>query len=279
MQNPETTTTQSGETYRFAQVGVDAVETHCALRLGDNLAHLLLLRKLAQANPQILFRHAAFSQYLPQLVEVVCDLPNVVLSDIQHHTGYSNNAWKNSGGFWESHALKNQYVPFMLEWYALLCSRIGLPCPIKSADDFAFEYPLLKSPEAATRFDVLVVNSAPLSGQWRGFDPADFRKLVRLLLDSGRDVWTTAPTGIAGAPCTAEHGFSVTAIGRLSQHCNHIVAVSTGPSWPTFNVWNQAIPRVLFIDHERLTGLVQNITHHAKIDDARETLRSLGMLP
>jgi hypothetical protein len=74
-------------------------------------------------------------------------------------------------------------------------------------------------------------------------------------------------------------GLSVTEIGHLSLHCHTILMVSTGPSWPTFNIWNQdtVMHRIILLEPERV-NLAPNTTHCATIDEAAEVLKGIGLL-
>lgn len=274
-----TTTAGNAQTIVTSADSRRSVVTFCDLRLGDNLAHLHFMRSLAKAYPSIHFVHGARREYLPQLVDVVCDLPNLQLMESAHVPAGAINAWKNDCGYWERNPLRNSYAPFMLEWFGVLAARMGLDCPLTKPGELLFDYPALDRKHVSWQpFDVLLVNSHALSGQFREHDDLAFHILCSDMLQAGLSVWSTAPNGNRTG-CTMHLGLNVTAIGQLSQFARCIIAVSTGPSWPTFNVWNANTPRLLLIDHERLDGIVPNIRHSARIDDAREYLRELKMLP
>lgn len=273
-----TTTAGNAQTIVTSADSRRSVVTFCDLRLGDNLAHLHFMRSLANAYPSIHFVHGARREYLPQLVDVVCDLPNLQLMESAHVPAGAINAWKNDCGYWERNPLRNSYAPFMLEWFGVLAARMGLDCPLTKPSDLLFDYPALSNEHiAAKQFDVLLVNSRALSGQFRGYDEPKFATICDEVLHAGKTVWCTER--IKGVNCTKDFGLKVTEIGQISQFARCIIAVSTGPSWPTFNIWNANTPRLLLIDHERLDGIVPNIRHSARIDDAREYLRELKMLP
>jgi hypothetical protein len=254
--------------------------THCAMRLGDQLAALHFLRALAKAYPDIHFRHSAPLCYLQQMIEVVCDLPNVQLRDIAHsHNEHSWNLWKNAGAFWENHALKNEYAPFMLEFFAVAAKRMGLESPLKTPTDLLFDYPALDGKHlTADDFDVLIVNSPPMSGQWRKYDVVAMNTLVQSLGQRHRCI-STHPSGTS-VPCTQNvPGFSITNIGQLSQKCRYIVMVSTGPSWPSFNAWNRdkIERRLILIDSEKVE-LAPNTEHCATVAEASRVLKFWGLL-
>jgi len=243
--------------------------THCGLRLGDNLAHLHFLRKLARLYPTHEFIHRAHTGYLPQLIEVVCDLPNIqLLAMLPGSSALSHDAWKNADDAWENHPRRNDYAAFMIEHFERLAGAMDLVSPIKEPRDLLFDYPALFDYRCEP-IDFLIVNSAPLSNQWPGYDAAALDALAAHLSTDGRKVVTTRP--VAGLPCTMPH--TVTGIGGISVHAKHIIAVSTGPSWPTFNVWNADTCelRIILIEHEWI-GLCDRSPHCSTVDQARHIL-------
>jgi hypothetical protein len=260
---------------------VKLIQAHCALRLGDNLAALHFMRGLAKKYPDVHFRFAAKLTYLQQLIELTCDLPNLQLAAAEHHKGYSVNLWKNAGGFWETHALKNDYAGFMLEFFAASAKRMELDSPFAKPEDLLFDYPALHRsnlPAAVEPFDILIINSPPQSNQWRQGNLDALNVLVRNLAKRHR-VITTHPVG-SGIACTQSlAGFTVTNIGQLSQLCRIVLMVSTGPSWPTFNVWNRESVefRLILIDSE-VIGLTKNTEQCATVQQAERVLKVRGLL-
>jgi hypothetical protein len=97
-------------------------------------------------------------------------------------------------------------------------------------------------------FDTLVVNSEPRSNQLPNFCHLFFNKRIKELLNAGKKVITTNPTGMCLS--TLEMGMDVTDIGCLSKYCSEIEGVATGPIWTTFNVFNleNIKSRVLYCD-------------------------------
>lgn len=256
---------------------IDEIKTHCDVRLGDNLAHLHFLRALAKQHPEIQFRHAAHLCYIPQLIEVACDLPNLSLHDIRRHEFRgSHNAWKNEGRFWERHELKNEYGPFMLEFFGRFARKLGLKSPFSEESDLLFDYPAIKD-SATQPFDFLVVNSEPMSGQCASLDLFDLDNLV-LQLSERYKVMTTRPVK-PWIPCTQSHRLSVTGVGGISRNCRFIVMVSTGVSWATFNVWNKKSveKRIIILEHERI-NIAPNSVNVNTVGLAREILKDFSIL-
>jgi hypothetical protein len=250
--------------------------THNAYHLGDNLVHLHFLRKVALANPGRHFVHYAQNQYNWQLRPLVEDIPNLKLDDF----GYmlpsdSINAWRGANNFWYQSTIRNDFVEFHLkEWFPHLCERMGVENPMREPKDMLFDYPAIKDRQTVTAgtFDVLVINAPPMSGQFEGYDSYEIKNTVEKLQNRGFRVITTG-TGIP------EQFFTASEVGFLSLHCHTILMVSTGPSWPTFNVWNQDSikTRVILLDNERV-NLAPNTVHCSRIEEAEEVLKGEGLL-
>ena len=254
--------------------------THCKLRLGDNMAALHLLRKLAQKYPDHQFVHACFLEYFAQRIqlgEMIEDLPNISLIPMGTQPPESLDAWKGQEGLWYNHPLKNNYVAFFLDFYALLAAQMGLESPIKNGFDMLFDYPAIKKDVCnGQEWDFLVVNSAPMSGQFRGFNQGEMDALA-VDLSSRYDVITTSP--VKNAVCTRAAGTTVSGIGNISLHVKYIVMVSTGPSWATFNPFNLETvqKRIILLDTERI-NLAPNTVHVSSVAQARAELEKAGLL-
>lgn len=253
--------------------------THCGLRLGDNLAHLQFLRKLALTYPDHQFVHAAHVQYLHQLLEMSFDVPNIKLIPFEYRAKDSLDVWKNAGGFWERHPLRFQYASFMLAFFDMTAQEMGLKSPLEWPADLLFDSPQIQKAEPRVEpFDVLIVNSAPLSNQAPYYEIGAMDYLISELAKKYK-ILTTAPSRIEGVPCTAKNGYTVTDIGNCSIHCKHIVMVSTGASWLTFNKWNLETveTRVVILQQEKL-GLGPNEIHVQDVTGARQALLEKGLL-
>lgn len=230
--------------------------THCALRLGDNLAHLHFLRGMAKAQPNAQFVHFAHERYLPQLQAVVYDLPRIALMPLRHAPNFgppnpdawwlwrpgsewnSVDAWKNAGGYFDRHeqVARESYATFMLGWFHELARRMGFSHgPFTEPEHLLFDYPaVLQECGAVLPRTALVVNSPPQSGQVPDFS-SEVMDAIMGELAPFRPVVCTSPTKVQGVACTQDISMSVTQIGRMANSCAIVLCVSTGPSWPTYN--------------------------------------------
>jgi hypothetical protein len=262
------------------------ITTHCALRLGDNFAALHFLRAMAKKYPEETFVHWAHAEYLQQLAPMAIDLPNLQLTALQEGPSKwtakpilrSIDTWKNADGYWENHPLKWDYGPFMVQFYYWLAAQMGLDCPIKTTRDLLFDYPALKPAKMPCEpFDFLIINSAPQSNQLPAYSADQFEEIIRMLAINYR-VMTTQKCGLR-VTCTADYGLDCTQIGHLSQACHSIIMVATGPSWPTFNIWNrESVKNRIILSGFETVNLAPHTIHTNKIHAVRDILIARGFL-
>jgi len=251
--------------------------TYCIHALGDNMAHLHLLRKLAVRHPGHRFIHQCMPAHLGQLTEMSEDLANIALEPLHRVDLGAIDCWKNSECFWETHPLHYEYAGFYIDFFKRLAGRMGLESPIETPEDLLFDYPALQKPTPLdSPFDFLIVNSMPLSGQLSRDTNMD--GLIAELA-ARYTVIVTQPSAVPGIVCTQDYGLSVSGIGRLSTFCRYIVMISTGSSWGTFNVWNKdsVAYRLILIDNERI-GLSKNTEQADNVDGATLLLQKAGLL-
>jgi hypothetical protein len=261
------------------------IRTHNPYHLGDHLVHLNFMRRAALANPEHTFIHHAADQYLHQLRDLVEDIPNLKLEEFTHMTPHDSiNAWRGVDRIWYDHKNRNDFVSFHLEWFELLAKKMKIENPIKTPKDMLFDYPSIRRPiESALPipFDVLVINSAPGSGQFQNYNAYELSRLARVMGENGFKVICTSniPNRNKNVFSTMDENLSVTKIGHLSLHCPTILMVSTGPSWPTFNIWNteSVTNRIILLTEERIY-LTPNTHHCSEIYYATEILRNIGLL-
>lgn len=249
--------------------------THNAYHLGDNLVHLHFLRKVALDNLDRQFVHYCDYRYLQtksiyRVTDVVSDIPNIKLEPIGYSLpAGSIDSWRGANGFWYQHSDRNDFVKFHVEhWFPHLAYMMDVRNPIRKGADMLFDYPAIKS-KTSPEFDVLIINSPPSSGQFQGYSETAFDAIRTRMVRKGLEVAVSWPTT----------GTSVTQFGNLSLHCHTILMVSTGPSWPTFNIWNQESVknRIILLDSERV-WLSPNTIHCQRVEEAAEILKESGLL-
>jgi len=226
------------------------IHTHNALRLGDNLVQLNFLRRLCLQNPDLEITH----YHNPELCKfeeidaLRSDMSlRLRIRPISEAPADSIDSWRNAGEHWERHPDKLNFAKFHLCWFEELASRMCVKNPIRKVDDLLFDYPALDSfIPMAPDFDIVVINSPGLSGQFTNFNPDDFRNLVSKLVSKGHRVISTVATGL----CSAFDGKNVTWIGATAAKAKAVIGTSTGPSWPCLNVYNKNAFHLLCADTE-----------------------------
>lgn len=260
---------------------MSSIVTHGRFHYGDNLLHLHFLRALVKRDPTLTFTHAVPGYEIPQLHEVIEDLPQIKLVDIDVTGRKGVDGWKNVDGFWDSHSLKNNFCAFYLNWFGVLATRMGLVSPFSKPNDLLFDYPAIQKPVLNRHWDFLVINSRPGSGQLRAYESLfSFDPLIARIAAKHKRVACTQPTKVPGVICTSEAGVSITGIGNLSLRCDNIFGVSTGPSWPTFNVWNKDTVklRLIMVDKEQLGGLSPQLEQVESFGQAEEILEEKNLI-
>ena len=205
------------------------IETYNTTHLGDNLIHLNYLRKLKQPS-----RHYCLPEYIEQL-QPLTEGTEIELIDLKYRTDSAVDSWSNKLNWLGYYKAREDWVTFHMRWFEHLSRELNVATPIWSTLDLMFDYPKL-SAKKFPRFDYLILNCPPRSGQYPNFSLDRFKLKVEQLQAHGHEVWTVEPTGICES--TREHGMDVSEIGNLSNYCNHIIAIDTGPLWPTFNIHN-----------------------------------------
>lgn len=254
--------------------------SHCDFHLGDQLIHLHFLRKLAQKYPGEKFIHAVHECHIPQLAEAVGDMPQIQIIPLPQRSAESIDTWKNAGGYWQNHPLKNDYSAFYVEFFKMFARRMGLESPIKERWDLLLDYPAIRKPVHGVfeSMDVLVVNSQPCSGQARSYDrPEYFDPLIKRLTENKLNVVCTQKS--EWAPCTRDFGLSISGVGGVSLYTPVIIMIATGPSWPTFNIWNRwkVALRIIMSDNEDL-NLSQNTHRVRRLDEMFPICAAYGLI-
>ena len=208
--------------------------------------------------------------------DLIEDVDNVRVNEFGHTTpNYAIDSWRGANGFWYSHPNRNDFVQFHLEWFEILARKLDVENPIKNAVQMLFDYPKLEAPDPPLQEpDVLFINSPPGSNQALGYDYNAFENLKVDLEKNGARVTSTWPPRSDG-----DFYFTCTDVGRISQWTPVIVMVSTGPSWTTFNIWNQTSVkrRIILLDNEQV-NLAPNTVHCSRVEQVRDQLKQDGLL-
>jgi len=205
------------------------IRTYNAYHLGDNIIHLNFLRRLGL--PATHYCPMSHHWQLQPLVEDT----DIQLLDIGAKPIDAVNCWIGKSGEFQARPPTLTWTQWYDYWFFKLSNELEVDNPLQTPDDYLLDYPGLK--RDYPQHDYLIINSPPASGQLPSYNPQWFVDQVKQLHENGHSVVTTHPTKLC--VCTQDYNMTVCDIGALSSKVKHIIAVDTGPLWPTYNVRNK----------------------------------------
>lgn len=267
----------------------DTAYTYNFYHLGDNLIFLHLLRVLAKQHVSRPFVHFCHACHIPQLQEMVSDLPNILLVNFEsplwgQHKHEAVSTWKNESGYWEASAHRWDWSAFTLDHHDWIAMKMGFDSPLTRREQLLFDYPALHPKDywgGEPILDYLIINGEPNSGQFspmRQHGTGYLTSLIQTLAET-KSVFTTEK--IDGIPCTREGGMSITAIGRLAVSAKNVIGVMTGPFFPCINVHRNHVHKgrktIALLDNGENLNM-PGITQCANVEQVREILKREGVL-
>jgi hypothetical protein len=204
-------------------------ETH----IGDCFLHSHYMRKVVENNPNITFDFHLLEKHKKQVSEYIDDIPQITIKSYDSAPLNSYRGWIGQFGI--------PPIPFDLNFlryhsYNNLSRKMGIESPFKSIEDLLFDNPKLEGKHIQSSYDILLINSEPLSNQ-TSYNAIDYENFVFKCIKANRSVITTKK--IDNVPCTMDYGMSILDIGALSTKCKVIVGINTGPLITCLNIWNK----------------------------------------
>ena len=217
------------------------------VHLGDNVWQMHYCNKLLKASPDVFIFYYAnpvhFVELRHALYSEVKD--RIVFREIEEKPTDSISTWINADpDFFRNHYLQAniplKYEDFYLKWFERLSQRLGVPCPVADKAEMVFDNPILGSKNRLSdRYDFLVLNSFPMSGQY------DYRKrrwdsFVRRLSRKYKVVVSETVNarlgfGNSGILSTRDYNLSLADIASLAVDSSRVIAVHSAPLIMTFN--------------------------------------------
>ena len=193
-------------------------ETH----LGDCVFLTDFLNKMIKIDDDITINFYIFEQHRLQIEELIENKERI-------RPCLYNKAPSNACRAWMAQYGQIKYTPFnfdqlKMDFYKLLCHHYGLKNPYNNIEDILYDSFLLKEKESDTYYDILLINSDPLSNQLGG-KSLEYDTFIEKF--KGKKIITTKK--IKDIPCTLDMNYSILDIAKLSLKVNKIIGIHTGP--------------------------------------------------
>ena len=243
---------------------------HNSYHLGDSVFNFILfyqIKNYIEQNNIKIFYYAK-KEYLPQLKEFICS-PNIILSFLELKPPTSIELWINNEFFEYRH--DKQIMPICYNsYYKIFFNNIlkKFYIPLK-IDRFVYEDCDLITrfdiiPDKYKNFDILIINSKPLSGQYK-YDKSKWDKYIVNLNNNNFKILTT--TKVGDLLCTIDDNLSIKDIASLSTMAKVIIAVNSGVLPGLLNFYTLTTVRHFYIFDSRCYYSYPNFENKNEITD------------
>jgi len=221
--------------------------------VGDNIINFIFFYKIKKyiEENNITINYYCYTNYHKNLLEFKCS-DNINICDInlvEFITGNNsyntirtvriNNITTGLYHLWQatSNIPKEQASPedMLCTMFNLFLQHYNIPITVNEFeyqdDDLFYRYSLLE--EKCKNVDILIVNSTPLSGQYR-YDKAEWDHFI-IRLSKKYKVAITEKINNTNENIVCLSDFSVKQIAAVGLGVKKIIAINTGPSIPLYN--------------------------------------------
>lgn len=243
---------------------------HNSYHLGDNVFNFILfylIKDYIEANNIKIFYYAK-KEYCPQLKEFICS-KNICLSFLEFKPNSSIEIWINEQLFDNRH--ENQKMPccynsFYKTFFTEVLNKLSIPIDIPR---LYYEDPKLISRynefhDKYKNFDILILNSQPLSGQYE-YNKAQWNDYI-IDLNTQFNILTTTKIN-DDILCTMDDNLTVKDIASLSTKAKVIIAVNSGVIVGLFNIYTLKNVRHVYIFDNRCFYSYPNFENKQNITD------------
>ena len=233
--------------------------------LGDVLLHCHWLRAASRSQPEDEF--VFYCNGGEQAHEVVNDMPRIRIEQIT----------PSSPGIpvplTASHMPRGtdltDFVACKIQQYKIISEQSGFESPINTREEWLFDYPALLNLENSQNLDFFVVNARPLSHQ-TAVTADEVSALAAKLTGYGHKVFCTNTS--------SDPRYSMTEMATASLRAKRILMIATGPSWLTFNIWNEKNIKERLIICNETVNFGRPWPHFHSIGQVEAHLRQNGLL-
>jgi|APSaa5957512535_1039671.scaffolds.fasta_scaffold05316_5 hypothetical protein len=215
---------------------------HCMNHYGDHVQNMVYLNSLARENHGKVIYYGINNAHISQIKEFTM-YENLKVVKIGKISFNSIDLWKNRFLYWSYSPIRHLYYDFYMVFFGHISDKINIVNPLNSKRDLLTDVTF--KPDKYSEFDILVVNSIPLSSQFN-YSEKDFTRII-LILSKKHKIITTHK--VSGVDCTADTNMTLKEIGELSLFCKIVISISTGPSWAVLNKENFNSEKPVLILH------------------------------
>ena len=202
---------------------------HNSYHLGDSVFNFILfyqLKKYIEDNNIKIFYYAK-KEYLPQLKEFICS-PNIFLSFLEMKPVSSIELWINNRFFEYIHDKKIPYNLYYSIFFNKVLKKLYIPLHIDNRlfyQDNNLITRLNNLSDKYKNFDILIINSQPLSGQFN-YNKNEWDNYIITLHNRNFKILTT--TKVKHLICTSDDALTIKDIASLSTKAKVIIAINSG---------------------------------------------------
>jgi hypothetical protein len=210
------------------------ISTVCHAHLGDNIINFIFFYKLKDyiESNNILIHYYCLKQYHKNLIEFNCS-KNISILGLDYDLDFVEID-KIGYLLWQGHNTPYQHVieDKLCGMFNIFLQKYNIPISVNS-----FEY---QDPDLITRYnilndiykklDILIINSSPLSGQYKYNKPEWDNFIINL-----HKKYSLATTQKVNDNILSLDNISVKDIAAMALHVKIIIAINTGPSIPLYN--------------------------------------------
>ena len=202
--------------------------------IGDQLFSLMFLN-LAAKRYDDEFIFSVKPEYFAEVSGMAARTPNLIVTD--RHTANSFDCWMGRDGWYQTRRNPNKFLDFLIELHGHCAELLGLKdwtTPDKKELLFPGLSMDIEHPLSGQSFDLLFVNSTPMSGQCHGFVQSWIDEVARRHSKKFKMV-VTHPCGDDSIPVTTKLGLRLNQLGELASRCKIVAGVANAPFLATFN--------------------------------------------
>ncbi len=210
--------------------------------LGDNVFNIIFFNKIGGYLKKRGWKIDYYLErgYIKQVGEFIWEENRdvIILHGIEEKPDWGLEAWINNRELVKNYELQTKigFDSYYIYFFNRICEKMELGyvvMDLKYRDldlEKRWNQIILKKPEFEN-LEILVINSEPLSGQYR-FQKSEWNPFIQYLHQKYKIITTLKVPNI---PCTMDEHYSIKDIASISTKMKYIIAINTGPFVGCYN--------------------------------------------